>query len=94
MTRHSVSFSALAASLLLPLSAVAADVAKPGPAAVAQAAKNERQCSMPTSSRLQKKNDDCAEAKERTRSYSNRELNSTGQANAVEALRRLDPSVY
>jgi uncharacterized low-complexity protein len=90
MTRHSTSFAALAAALILPLvlplAAAAADDAKP--------AKRERQCSMPTSSRLQKKNDDCTEAKERARSYSSRELNSTGQGNAAEALRRLDLRVY
>jgi hypothetical protein len=78
-------------ALMLPFSTFAADepkVGKPSPAV--KVAKDERQCSMPTSPRLQKKGDDCAEAKEWTRSYSNEELNSTGQASA-EALRKLDP---
>jgi hypothetical protein len=94
MTRHSGLCAILAAALLLPLGAAAAHEAKPAPTAAAKAARDERQCSMPTSTRLQKKNDDCSQARESTRSYSNRELNSTGQFNAVDALRRLDPSVH
>jgi hypothetical protein len=102
MTRHSGSFAVLAAALLLPLGAVAADAAKPAPtpataaaatAAAAKAAKAERQCSMPTSPRLQKKGDDCEQATERTRWHSKGDLDSTGQFDTAEALRQLNPSV-
>ena len=92
MKLHFGSLAVLAAALLLPLGATAADQPKPTSAAAAKSAKDERQCSMPTSPRLQKKGDECETAKERTRSHSNEELNSTGQSTA-EALRRLNPSV-
>jgi hypothetical protein len=92
MTRHIASF--VAAALLLPLAAAAADTpAKPATAAAAKAARNERQCSMPSSPRLQKKGDECEQATERTRWHSNADLNSTGQFDTAEALRRLNPSV-
>ena len=93
MKHHFRSFAVLAAALLLPLGAMAADPPKPSPAAAAKAAKDERQCSMPTSPRLQKKGDECEQAKERTCSHSKEELDSTGQANTADALRRLNPSV-
>jgi hypothetical protein len=93
MRRHCGSLAFLAAALLLPLGATAAeDTDKP--AAAAKAARDERQCSMPTSPRLQKKNDDCSQAKEWARSHSGADLSSTGQFNAAEALRRLDPRLY
>jgi hypothetical protein len=95
MTRHARSFAVLAAALLLPLGAIAADSAKPAPAAAAaaKAAKAERQCSMPSSPRLQKKGDDCEQATERTRWHSKGELESTGQFDTAGALRQLNPSV-
>jgi hypothetical protein len=97
MTRHSGSFAVLAAALLLPLGAIAADSAKPAPApaaAAAKSAKAERQCSMPTSPRLQKKGDDCEQATERTRWHSKGDLDSTGQLDTAGALRQLNPSVH
>ena len=99
MKIRSGTFAVVAAALLLPLGATAADKPKTAPATAttattaAKPAKEERQCSMPTSPRLQKKGDDCEHAKERTRTHSNEELNSTGQSTA-EALRRLNPSVH
>ena len=92
MKHHSGTFAVLAAALLLPLGATAADPPKPSPAAAAKSPKDERQCSMPESPRLQKKGDECEQAKERTRSHSKEELDSTGQSTA-DALRRLNPNV-
>ncbi|HEV7633012.1 MAG TPA: hypothetical protein VGO41_08465 [Steroidobacteraceae bacterium] len=92
MKLHSGLFAVLATALLLPVGATAADQPQPTSAAAAKSAKDERQCSMPTSPRLQKKGDECEQAKERTRSHSNEELNSTGQSTA-DALRRLNPTV-
>ena len=95
MSRPLNSIAILVAALLLPLGAVAADAPKPAATEKpSKTAKDERQCSMPTSPRLQKKNDDCSEASEWKRSHSGRDLKSTGQGDNAEALRRLDPSVY
>ncbi|MET0292994.1 MAG: hypothetical protein ABW136_11590 [Steroidobacteraceae bacterium] len=92
MKRHSTALAIMAVALVLPVAAIAADT-KPKAAPVAKSAKDERQCSMPTSPRLQKKGDDCAESKEWVRSHSNEELNSTGQGNTADALRRLNPNL-
>jgi hypothetical protein len=108
MSRYSGSLVVLAAALLLPLGAAAADAPKDAPPAASTTAKpakaatdksnkvarDERQCSMPSSPRLQKKGDDCADAKERTRWHSKDDLNSTGQMSTADALRQLDPSVH
>jgi hypothetical protein len=90
MTRHSYVLTLMAATLL-PLGALAADtVAKP---AAPKATADARWCSMPTSPRLQRKDDDCASAKEWTRTHSGDELSRTGQGNTVDALKRIDPTV-
>jgi hypothetical protein len=95
MRRHSRFFALLAAALILPVGAMGADDAKPKPsAAAAKAAKDVRQCPMPSSPRLQKKKDECAEAKEGARWYSNGDLKDTGQIDTAEALKQLDPRVF
>ena len=94
MKRHSRFFAFLAAALILPLGAMGADEAKPKAAATSKTAKDVRQCSMPSSPRLQKKKDECAEAKEGARWYSNGDLKDTGQADTAEALKQLDPRVF
>lgn len=93
MRNASVWFAMVAAGLLAaPASFAGEGAANPKPAKqegkAAQA--RERQCSMPTSPRLQKKDDECAQAREWSRSYSGDEVRGTGQGNS-EALRRLDP---
>jgi len=90
MTCHCTTLALIAAALVLPLTAAAADTAKPS-ATAAKAARNERQCPMPSNPRLQKKGE-CAQATERTRWYSRSDLESTGQFNTADALRQLDPS--
>jgi hypothetical protein len=95
MKRHSRFFAFLAAALILPLGAMGADEAKPKPAAATtKTTKDVRQCSMPSSPRLQKKKDECAEAKEGARWYSNGDLKDTGQTDTAEALKQLDPRVF
>ncbi len=91
MTRESRLLTLIVSATLLPLAAMAADSgAKP---ATAKAAADARWCSMPTSPRLQRKDDDCASAREWARSHSNDDLARTGQGNAVDALKRIDPIV-
>jgi hypothetical protein len=100
MTRHSRISAVLAAAFLLPLGATAAETAAPAakPAKAAESTREkipagERQCSMPSSPRLQKKNDDCSEAKGSTRWHLRHEIDDTGQTDMGEALRRLDPRI-
>jgi hypothetical protein len=91
MTREVRLFPLIVTATLLPLGAIAADTAvKP---AASKAAADARWCSMPTSPRLQRKDDDCASAREWTRSHSNDDLARTGQGNAADALKRIDPIV-
>lgn len=85
-------FTWIVAALVLPFGAMASEPSRAAAPAGASS-KDVRQCSMPSSPRLQKKGDECAEATERTRWHSREELQSTGLSNA-EALRRLNPSIY
>lgn len=100
MKRH-IGLVASLAIALLPLAAVAAEPAAPkaetrSKVKVEKADKIEkaqRQCSMPSSSRLQKKGDECEDVTDRTRWHSQDELNSTGRTNTAEALRQINPTV-
>jgi hypothetical protein len=98
---HSLRLLAITVTaLLLPFGAVAADAARPAvkseskPAAAARkSTKDERQCSMPSSPRLQKKGDDCEQATERTRWHTKDDLDSTGKIDTAEALKQLNPGI-
>lgn len=95
MKGRSRCFALLAVAFILPTGAMAADSAKPKPSAAAtKSARNVRQCPMPSSPRLQKKKDECAEAKEGARWYSSSDIKDTGQFDTAEALKQLDPRVF
>ncbi len=59
----------------------------------AEAKKAEAKCEQSTSSRIRKSKEDCGKDASPTRSYSKDEIESTGQTDTGEALRRLDPRV-
>jgi hypothetical protein len=93
-----------AIALLLPLGALAADPAAPAQspasaqaaaqAVAAKARKDEKPCNA-TASRIRKSNPkDCGNDAQPTRSYSREEIESTGQTDTAEALRRLDPRFH
>ena len=87
--------TALAAMLLIPLGAVAAEqVALVAPAETKTgkpAKKAEAQCEQSTASRIKKSKEDCGKASQPTTTYSKEDLERTGQTDTAEALRRLDP---
>jgi hypothetical protein len=64
---------------------------QPRPDASAAAAATARPCALPTASRLPAKPDECSATPGRT--YSDTEVQQTGQTNVADALRMLDPSV-
>lgn len=89
-----IRLAALAAALLIPLGALAAD--SPQPKAEQKAAqkagqKVDKDCEVSTASRIHRSKTDCPKDMQPTRSYSKQELESTGQIDTGEALRRLDP---
>ena len=89
---------ALALVIALPVGAFAAEAqtppAKESVKAETKAKKAEPKCEPSTASRLRKDEKDCGKDSQQTRSYSKSELESTGQTNTAEALRRLDPRVH
>jgi curli biogenesis system outer membrane secretion channel CsgG len=90
MKRLAASFAALAAAFVLPLVAVATEPA--AAAAVTKAKKFEKTCEATATSRIRRgKAGDCATETQPTRTFTQRDLESTGQFDMGEALRRLDP---
>jgi len=55
------------------------------------AATSPRPCSLPTASRIPAKSDECSAVPGRT--YSETDVERTGQTNAADALRMLDPTI-
>lgn len=89
--------AAMAVALIAPLAVVhAADTASAPKAAAkekGEAKKEEAQCDVAPGSRIkQSKAVDCKKiSKQPFRSYSKEELDTTGETNVAEALRKLDP---
>jgi hypothetical protein len=103
--KHSATLTSFAIALLLPLGAVAAEPAAPtqtpaaaqaaAQATAAKAGKDEKSCEKSTASRIRKSNPkDCGKDAQPIRSYSREEIESTGQTDTAEALRRLDPRFH
>jgi hypothetical protein len=59
-----------------------------------KARKADTKCEQSTSSRIHKNKGDCDKDSQPTSSYSKEELESTGQTDTGDALRRLDPRVH
>lgn len=91
----SASLAALAAAFVLPVSAVATEPAAPAAVtsvAVTKAKKVEKTCEATATSRIRRNTaDDCAKQMQPTRTFTQRDLETTGQFDTAEALRRLDP---
>jgi hypothetical protein len=89
--------TALAVALVAPLGAArAADTdtsAKPAAKEKSEAKKEEAKCDVAPGSRIKRsKADDCKKlSKQPFRSYSKDELDTTGETDMAEALRKLDP---
>ncbi len=104
MKNSARTLTALAAALLIPLGAFAADAVTPpakAPDAKAEVKseakptrKAEIKCEQPVASRIQKGKSDCDKGALGTRTYTREEIESTGQTDTAEALRRLDPRVH
>ena len=90
--------AALAAALLLPLGAVAAEPAapadKPVAAQEAKPKKIDKSCESASASRIRKEKGECINSAAPTRSFSKEEIESTGQTDTAEALKRLDPRFH
>jgi hypothetical protein len=99
MKRPAHSIAALAALLALPLGTVMAaeaPAASPAPARAAPEARHKEPapCDV-TSTRIRRnRNGDCPASSQPTRSYTKDDLDSTGQTDVGEALRRLDPRFH
>lgn len=99
MTRRFNPISILAAALLMPLGALAAETAAPPtdpPAKEAPKAhvtkKPVEDCRETAATRIHKnKPGECAKSTQPTRTYTKEDLDSTGQTDTGEALKRLDP---
>jgi len=95
MTIRSGIITAFAVALVAPLGAVlAADANAPKGEAKekVEAKKEEAKCDTAPGSRIRQKAADCKKsAKQPYRSYSKDELDSTGETDINEALRKLDP---
>jgi len=59
-----------------------------------KAKKADTKCEQSTASRIRKNKGDCDKDSQPTSSYSKEELESTGQTDTGDALRRLDPRVH
>jgi hypothetical protein len=95
MKRHSAFLTALAVAALLPLSSIAAEPAPAAAAATAKAKKADKPCEPATASRIRKsKADDCKKDMPPAGTYTKEDLDSTGQTDTGEALRRLDPRFH
>ena len=107
MKRHSGMLATFAAALLLPLGAMAAEPAeKPESQSPTETQvqdeqgkkaqkKAEKPCTTSTASRIRRdKADTCGKESQPTRTYSREEIESTGQTDTAEALRRLDPRFH
>ena len=89
-------FPSLALAMLLPLGALSAEPepqAKPGES-TEQAKKVEKGCKVSSSSRIRRDSEDCSKDSLPTRRYSREDIESTGQMDTGEALRRLDPRLH
>jgi len=99
MKTRSRIIAAFAVALIAPMAATyAADTeSAPKPAAKekVEAKKEAAKCDVAPGSRVrQAKPEDCQKiAKQPFRSYSKEELDSTGETNVAEALRKLDPAI-
>ncbi|RYZ63585.1 MAG: hypothetical protein EOP08_10655 [Proteobacteria bacterium] len=93
MKIRTTTLPALAATLLLPATLFAADEPAPAEAkaAAARAAKADLSCEPSARSRIRKARSLGCNDAQPTRSYSREDLQSTGQFDSAEALRRLDP---
>ena len=97
MKWQSTALAALGATMLLSLGAVAAEAparADGAIAATSKASKTESRCDASATSRIRRKNDDCARSAAPTRTWTKQDLESTGQMDTGEALRRLDPRFH
>ncbi len=97
MTRNSRTLTLLAAALLLPLGgALAADTATPAKEAPKVAKKQPLDCTEATVSRIRRnlKEGECPKSATPSRTYSKQDLESTGQTDVNEALKRLDPRFH
>jgi uncharacterized low-complexity protein len=125
MKNSARTLTALAAAILIPLGALAADPVAPATnaestqatetpaadskatdsnateskatdtkAAHSKARKADTKCEQSTSSRIRKNKGDCGKDSQPTSTYSKEELESTGQTDTGDALRRLDPRVH
>ena len=72
-------------------SAMGCSAPQPRPDTRAAAATTAQPCSQPTASRIPTKPDECSATPGRT--YSEEDVQRTGQQNVGDALRMLDPSV-
>jgi hypothetical protein len=98
MSRQTKLIPLVAAALLLPLGvAVAQDVAAPAAKKAESKAKKkvEAECEQTSASRIHySKTTGCLKPMQPTRTYTKEELDSTGQTDVGEALRRLDPRFH
>jgi curli biogenesis system outer membrane secretion channel CsgG len=96
MKRHTAAIAALALALSLPLGALAADAAASASKVEAPKAKPvEKLCDPPTSSRVRKsKTEECPKGAKQMSTYTQEDLQSTGETDTVEALRKLDPRFH
>ena len=96
MMRHTAVIAALALSLSLPLGAVAGDApASANKVAAPKAKPVEKLCDPPTSSRVRKsKTEECPKGAKQMSTYTQEDLQSTGETDTVEALRKLDPRFH
>ena len=85
MNRQSAGIAAVFAAVMLPLGAAFA--AEPAPSA-----KKAPECEQLTATRIQRtRTTDCIKPTQPTRTITKEELDSTGQADLGQALKRLDP---
>ena len=110
MPRHHTPALILAAALLLPLGALAADATPPQPSEAAQETRKDADtraadakprkkaamaCEGATASRIRRnKAGECVHSAQPTRSYSKEDIDTTGQTDMGEALKRLDPRFH
>jgi hypothetical protein len=100
MIRRTRTLTLIAAALLMPLGVMAADAPAPATdAPKATTAKPARKtalgCDETTSSRIRRdKGGKCTPSSAPTRTYTKEDIDTTGQADLSEALKRLDPRFH
>lgn len=95
MKPHTAAIAALALALGLAPGAFAADAAAAADKTEAPKAKPiEKLCPPPTASRVRRKADECPKGAQQMSTYTQEDLQRTGEINNAEALRKLDPRFH